>query len=118
MDNDVLKALHNAEIDRNAFPCVFNWYNAAMKFTLEERSRYFNPPPPPLSGISLFVREAQKMGWKTNFLQYFLYSFPQAVVTRSIDSPIKPHSPMSRTPLKDLLPKSNAFHLKPSKLTY
>lgn len=112
MDNDVLKALHNAEIDRNAFPCVFNWYNAAMKFTLEERSRYFT-----LAVNFSFVQKKLKKG-KTNFCYIFLYSFPQAVVTRSIDSPIKPHSPMSRTPLKDLLPKSNAFHLKPSKLTY
>lgn len=40
MDNDVLKALHNIDIDKNAFPNVYQWYNALMKYSLEERARY------------------------------------------------------------------------------
>lgn len=39
MDNDVLNALHNADIDKNAFPNVCRWYNALMSYTLEERAR-------------------------------------------------------------------------------
>lgn len=40
MDNDVLKALHNVDIDKNTFPIIFQWYNALMKYTLEERARF------------------------------------------------------------------------------
>lgn len=42
MDNDVLKALHDVEIDKNNYPNVYCWYNALMKYSLEERSRYVN----------------------------------------------------------------------------
>lgn len=75
MDNDVLKALHNAEIDRNAFPCVFNWYNAAMKFTLEERSRYFNPPPPPSVEFRSSSERPKKWGGKLIFCNIFCIVF-------------------------------------------
>lgn len=40
MDNDVLNALHNIEIDKNSFPNVYIWHKALMKFSLEERARY------------------------------------------------------------------------------
>lgn len=40
MDNDVLKALHNVDIDKNSFPNVYQWHNALTKYSLEERARY------------------------------------------------------------------------------
>lgn len=40
MDNDVLKALYDVEIDKNEHPNVYCWHNALMKYSLEERSRY------------------------------------------------------------------------------
>lgn len=40
MDNDVLRALHDVEIDKNEYPNVYCWHNALMKYSLEERSRY------------------------------------------------------------------------------
>lgn len=39
MDNDVLKALHNVDIDKNSHPNVYQWYNALMRYSLEERAR-------------------------------------------------------------------------------
>lgn len=39
MDNDVMNALHNIDIDKNAYPNIFKWHCALSQFTLEERSR-------------------------------------------------------------------------------
>lgn len=37
-DNDVFNALHDTEIDKSAFPYVYNWYKALQSYTLEDRS--------------------------------------------------------------------------------
>lgn len=112
MDNDVLKALHNVEINRHLFPNVFCWYNALMKFTLEERSRYID---------HLYHAKLKILIMNISLILLFPHiydSFPQPVVGRTVNSPAKPTSPFVRTPLKDLIPKINTFQLKPSKLTY
>ncbi|XP_031628233.1 uncharacterized protein LOC116344012 [Contarinia nasturtii] len=43
MDNDVLKALHNVDIDRNSHPNIYHWQSALMTYSEQERASFPQP---------------------------------------------------------------------------
>lgn len=111
MDDDVFKALHDVEIEKNRHPNVYCWYNALMKFSLEERSRY-------VRSTQLFLLLERS----TN--NNFIFRFPQpqhnsrTLTMNCVTSPrsTATSQTFNRTPIKDILPKANQYLLKASKL--
>lgn len=91
MDNDVLKALHEVDIDETAFPNVFQWFTALQNYTLEERNNF----PPPLVNQCNAPSPA-KLAASTSF------------------SEINQAKRLFQSPIKEM---SSKFQLKPSILT-
>lgn len=114
MDNDVLKALHDVDIDKNVFPNVYQWYNALMKYSLEERARY-------VWNVSFFSLHFTLCNCCFSFISLF-HSFPQPISSNGsfVKSPSPLRSPgnaLNRLSIKSILPKVGQFQLKPSKFT-
>ncbi|XP_055304367.1 ankyrin repeat and LEM domain-containing protein 2 homolog isoform X3 [Sitodiplosis mosellana] len=40
MDNDVLNALHNVDIDKNSYPNIYQWHTTLLRYSLEERASF------------------------------------------------------------------------------
>lgn len=113
MDNDVLKALHEVDVDKNVFPNVYQWYNALMRYSLEERARYVFRR----CYFSMF-----QLMQLNSFFVHFFFSFPQPINSNGsfVKSPSPLRSPgiaMNRLSIKSILPKIGQFQLKPSKFT-